>query len=187
MRLIVGLGNPGPGYDGTRHNVGFAVADALAAELSGQPALARDSWVWVVEGELKDFGRLLIAKPQTYMNASGLAVERLITQHGVSPGEVVVVYDDLAIPLGRIRIRERGSAAGHNGLESILERLGTEDIPRLRFGIGPVGTIGDAAEFVLSRFEPGELPLVRDGIAVSVQALKTLLCEGISKAMSLYN
>lgn len=185
MRAIVGLGNPGSRYARTRHNVGFVIVDAVASEM-GARWVSPDTSLELIEGELWGTD-LLVAKPRTWMNRSGLAAGYLVERYGVVPADMVIVYDDWAIPLGKIRIRERGSAGGHNGVHSILEALGTDEVPRLRFGIGRPAGIDDDRDYVLSPFEESELPTVRTAVRLSLEALEMALREGMKKAMSIFN
>lgn len=182
---MVGLGNPGARYHGTRHNVGFAVLDRFVAVVSAD-------WNWAsaesVCAQLTFEGHdLVLMKPMTYMNLSGHAVRPWVERLGLSLSEVLVVFDDVALPLGRIRLRERGSAGGHNGLSSILEELGDDHVPRLRVGVGSDETVDDLAEFVLQDFDTNELETVDKILDVSVEASRSVLMEGMPKSMSIYN
>ena len=151
MWLIVGLGNPGDDYEWSRHNLGFMLIDKLAHD-EGIVVSRRECSSLVGRGEVERV-RIKLAKPQTYMNLSGQAVSCLLAKLNVqSPvKQLIVISDDLALPLGKIRIRERGSAGGHNGLKSVLDCLGTQNVPRVRIGIGPLPTGSDPADFVLER------------------------------------
>ena len=187
MKLIVGLGNPGREYRDTRHNVGFLVVDEMARRygLVLVPAPAQ------VPGSLvaKRYGAppLLLAKALTFMNRSGEAVAALARYYGISPGELLVVVDDVSLPLGRLRGRARGSAGGHNGLKSVIERLGTSEFPRLRLGVGRGDPRRDLADHVLSKFEPGEVPVLEECIARAADAAEMFAVEGIEKVMNTYN
>ena len=185
MYLIVGLGNPGDEYARTRHNLGFMLIDRLAAE-AGTSVKQRQcrSLVGsgVIEGE-----RVKLAKPQTYMNLSGEAVSCLISKHEIEAGSLVVISDDLALPFGTIRLRQRGSAGGHNGLKSIIGSLGTNEFIRLRMGIQPEHPISDAKKFVLSEFTRAENEALPEILDRGVEALRSVLRDGIAKAMSLFN
>lgn len=183
-RLIVGLGNPGERYAGTRHNVGFMVADALAAE---QRVKWRNECDSLVCGAETGGVQVVIAKPLTFMNLSGHAVNLLLARHGLSPRELVVVLDDFNLPFGRIRIRERGSSGGHLGLESIIRMLGTDEIARVRLGIGAENMPADKAEFVLSEFPPECRQTLDDMIAGAVRATEMTIADGIEKTMSVFN
>jgi len=181
IRLVAGLGNPGPEYKQTRHNVGFLVADRLAAQFgSTWEKSAKWSALYARQGEL------ILAKPITYMNRSGEAIHPIANFYKVQPGEILVVLDDLALPLGRVRLRASGGAGGHNGLESIIVRFGTEEIPRLRIGIGPAPNEG-ATDYVLGQFFEGEKPLVASAINRAVEAVKCAIDKGLVSAMNTFN
>lgn len=184
-RIIVGLGNPGPEYEGTRHNVGFAVVDALARRLRTAGWRRGFASLWA-EGSWRGQPVALL-KPQTYMNASGEAVQQACRAWRVPPAEVLVVYDDLDLPPGHLRLRPRGSAGGHRGVASIIAALGGEDFPRLRIGIGrpPAGV--DAAEYVLAPFDPAEQPLMEAAVQRAAEAVLAVLATGLQLAMSRYN
>jgi PTH1 family peptidyl-tRNA hydrolase len=186
--LIVGLGNPGPRYDHTRHNVGFAVVDALAAaEGIDMKKLDRGSGAVLGSGTVSGRHQVLIAKPMTFMNVSGEAVGRIVRQRGIPPSRVLVVSDDLDSPLGRVRLRAKGGHGGHNGLRSIVQHLGgTHDFPRLKVGIGrplPDGPVS-VAEYVLQRFAPGERAEIDSAVAECLRAIDALLEHGVERAMS---
>jgi peptidyl-tRNA hydrolase, PTH1 family len=187
MHLIVGLGNPGSEYEWTRHNVGFLLVDKLAAD-AGVTVKRREcrSLVGsgVIEGE-----RSKLVKPQTFMNLSGEAVACLVAKGELDEvGEsLIVISDDLALPFGTIRLRARGSAGGHNGLKSIIAALGTNEFIRLRIGIQPEHPVSDAKKFVLDEFAPAERRAVKEILDRSADAVRSVLREGIVKAMSLYN
>jgi PTH1 family peptidyl-tRNA hydrolase len=185
--LIVGLGNPGPRYDHTRHNVGFAVVDALAAA-EGIDMRKLDRGSGAVLGSGTVGGKpVLLAKPMTFMNVSGEAVGRIVRQRGVPPGRVLVVSDDLDSPLGRVRLRAKGGHGGHNGLRSIVQHLGgTHEFPRIKVGIGrpsPDSTVS-VAEYVLQRFAAGERAEVDAAVAECLRAIDALLSHGLERAMS---
>lgn len=181
MRIVVGLGNPGPRYVGTRHNIGFRVVDALAPrradwEADEQAETARARW----GGE-----DVILVKPLTYMNRSGDAVRALQERVGFEPDQVLVVVDDFLLDFGRLRLRRSGSDGGHNGLASVLDRLQTDQIPRLRLGIGPVPDDRDDIDFVLSPFSADEDV---DGLVERGRsAAHCWAHEGIDAAMNRYN
>ncbi len=184
---MVGLGNPGAEYEWSRHNLGFMLIDKLSAA-SGIAVSRRECQSRVGRGELE--GRAVkLVKPQTYMNLSGEAVACLAHKHKLAePGEqLIVISDDLALPVGKIRIRARGSAGGHNGLKSIIASLGTNEFTRLRIGIQPEHPINDPKRFVLdsySRAARAELEKILDK---SAEALRAILRDGVLKAMTSYN
>jgi PTH1 family peptidyl-tRNA hydrolase len=187
MKLIVGLGNPGREYRDTRHNVGFMVIDELARRyglsFAMAPSQVPDAFV------AKRYGAdpLLVAKPLTFMNRSGDAVAALARYYGVESTDMLVVVDEVALPFGKLRARARGSAGGHNGLKSIVERLGTQEFPRLRLGIGRGDSRRDLADHVLSTFEPGERAELETFIARAADAAEMFAVNGIGTVMNTYN
>lgn len=182
--LIAGLGNIGADYAGTRHNIGFDVADALAASLNGHFNLERLAEKVV----LKWHGHLLVCiKPTTYMNESGRAVKYWMEKEKIALSNILVILDDLALPLSKLRLRPGGSAGGHNGLKSIEASLGTEMYPRLRFGTGNDFSKGKQVGFVLGGWNESELPLVQQKIKASVELVESFATTGIERAMNKYN
>lgn len=183
-RIIIGLGNPGAQYAGNRHNVGFMVLDALAREVSGSWSTHR--LARTCRAEIHGY-RVLLAEPWTYMNHSGNAVQALLAALQRGPQDLVVLLDDLSLPLGRIRVRERGSAGGHHGLESILAACGTDAIVRVRLGIGEEHMPQDKADFVLSDFPRGKQAELDDMILKAGNAVKSILSDGVAKTMAIFN
>ena len=186
MWLIVGLGNPGREYEWTRHNCGFMVLDELARragrEIRAPECQALTARVTVGQQEA------LLVKPQTFMNLSGAAVAALRKKHEVEAlSSVLVVSDDLALPFGRIRIRQKGSAGGQKGLKSIIEKLGAQDFPRVRLGIAPDHPISDAADFVLAEFPKKDRNALSEMVARAADAVEAVLTTGIADTMSKYN
>ena len=187
MRLIVGLGNPGREYRETRHNVGFMVADEIAKRhgltMAMAPSQVPDAFI------AKKFGAdpFLIGKPLTFMNRSGDAVAALAHYYDIVPADLLVVVDEVALPFGRLRARARGSAGGHNGLKSVIERLGTTEFPRLRLGVGRGDTRRDLADHVLSKFEADERSALEELITRAADAAEMFAAEGIEKVMNAYN
>jgi PTH1 family peptidyl-tRNA hydrolase len=183
--LIVGLGNPGREYARNRHNVGWQVADHFVSS-RGWRFGKRQNDALIALGRIGDV-RVVVAKPQTFMNLSGRAVQPLARFYKTPPDRMLVIYDDLDLPFGAIRLRERGGAGGHNGMKSIIERLGGGDFPRLRIGVGrPPGRM-DAADYVLRDFDAGEraeMPMVLDQAA---RAIETFVAHGIVAAMNAHN
>ncbi len=182
LSLIVGLGNPGRSYEQTRHNVGFDLLDRIARR-GGVEFQSKPRWQAHL-ARLAD-GTLLL-KPQTFMNLSGRAVRQVADFHRWPPQRVLVAYDDIALPLGRLRLREKGSAGGHNGMRSIIEHLGTEAFPRLRIGIGssqPGGLTGH----VLGRFGEDERETLENALATAEQAVQLALARGVAAAANRYN
>ena len=184
--LIVGLGNPGRDYALHRHNVGFRVLDALARDQGLTFVRNKMARARVAEGRIA--GRaVILAKPQTFMNLSGKAVARLSRLYEIPPQRLLVVYDDLDLPLGRLRLRPEGGSGGHKGMRSIIDLLGSQSFPRLRVGIGrPPGGM-EAADYVLQPFDPEEQPLVEAVVEQAVAAVLCWLGEGIEAAMERYN
>lgn len=187
MRLIVGLGNPGREYRDTRHNVGFTVVEEMVRRhglaLAMGPAQVPETFI------AKKYGSdpLLLAKPLTYMNRSGDAVAALARYYDIGADDLLVVVDDAALPLGRLRARSRGSAGGHNGLKSIIERLGTMEFARLRLGVGRGDPRRDLADHVLAKFEPDEQAALEDLITRAADAAEMFAVDGIEKVMNAYN
>lgn len=180
--LVVGLGNPGRQYEATRHNVGFMVLDRLAAA-AGATFESRPKWQAHV-ARLPD-GTLLL-KPQTFMNLSGRSVRQVMAFHKWTPDGVLVVFDDAALPLGRLRFREKGSAGGHNGIRSLIEHLGGEDFPRLKVGIGGGGS-GAMTGHVLGSFREDEREALENTLASAVDAVQLALSQGLEAAANCYN
>lgn len=185
--LIVGLGNPGKEYAATRHNLGFMLIDKLASD-EGITVKRRECQSLVGQGQVEGEVTKLV-KPQTFMNLSGLAVSCLLgkVESDGPAKQLIVISDDLALPLGRIRVRERGSAGGHNGLKSIIAEIGTDEFIRLRIGIQPDHPISDAKRFVLDQFSGTERPVVEETVARTVQAVRTIIRDGVLKAMTEFN
>ena len=184
MKLVVGLGNPGRKYADTRHNVGFMVIDRLARR-SGIEVTKRQCSALVGLGSIGR-ARVCLAKPQTYMNLSGEAVACLLRFYKISTADLLVIYDDRDLPPGKIRLRERGSAGGHRGMESIIGMLGTSDFPRLRVGIGRPAEI-DAMDHVLGGFSAEERPLMEDALDRAAEAVECVFTEGLVAAMNRFN
>jgi PTH1 family peptidyl-tRNA hydrolase len=183
--LIVGLGNPGPEYARTRHNLGFMLIDVLAARM--QMTVKRDECRALLgRGEI-DNQTVEIAKPQTYMNLSGVAVKCLLAKEERSVERLIVVSDDLAIPFGTIRVRPGGSHGGQNGLRSIIEQLGTHEFKRLRIGIMPEHPANDAKRFVLDGFSKGDAETVAKILERAADGVETIIRDGVDAAMSKFN
>ena len=183
MRVVVGLGNPGKQYHGTRHNVGFAVVDALA---SGPTAGRFQSRFQAQVAELMEGDeKVLLVKPETFMNLSGRSVHQVIDFYKVELADLLVVCDDINLPLGKLRIRTKGSHGGHNGLRDIQNHLGTPDYSRLRVGVGAGGE--DLIDHVLGRFRPSERPVIEDALSLAIQAVSTWVGQGVDVCMNRYN
>lgn len=179
--LLVGLGNPGAKYTGTRHNIGFEVMDALANHCRSSFHSRFDSLITDV---MIESSRVILIKPQTFMNVSGKAVSEVSQFYKILPERVVVVYDDIDLPSAQLRIRKTGGPGGHNGMKSIIEQLGTEDFPRVRVGIG---RSADPSDHVLSRFSKPEKELMEKAVERAANALQIIVTEGIERAMNNFN
>ena len=184
--MIVGLGNPGKEYERTRHNTGFRVADRLAAQLRVKiDRLKCKALTRFVDYEGL---RVLLVEPQTYMNASGAAVSALATYYKVKPERILVIFDDISLPVGRVRVRRDGSAGGHNGIKSIIQSLGTDQFPRVKVGVGAKPHPDyDLADWVLSKFSAQEEKALEPALEHAAAAALTVLTEGVDKAASAYN
>jgi PTH1 family peptidyl-tRNA hydrolase len=181
IRLIAGLGNPGPEYAATRHNIGFMVVDQLAAQF-GSAWEKSEKW----DALSAKCGAVRLVKPLSFMNRSGYPLLAVAQFYKIEPQQSLVVLDDFALPLGRLRFRGRGGSGNHNGLESVIVQFGTEEIPRLRVGIGAAPHEG-SVDYVLSRFFDEEKPMVRATIDRAVQALKCAIDNGLVSAMNTFN
>jgi peptidyl-tRNA hydrolase, PTH1 family len=191
-RLIVGLGNPGAKYDRTRHNIGFDLIDQLAKRwqipVSDQKrfqGMVGEGWVNSLAKTLRERQKIVLLKPQTFMNLSGQAVRSVLDWYKLAPTEVLVLYDDLDLPLGKLRIRLAGSAGGHNGMKSIISHLGTPTFPRLRMGIGK--SQDETISHVLGKFSAAESSIVTDILQLSADAVELSLGAGVEEAMNKYN
>lgn len=186
MKLVAGLGNPGKQYAHTRHNVGFEVVD----ELAGRAGVDfRKGWLSPAQTakiKMEDAGELLLAKPQTFMNRSGNAIAPLLRKKGLDPSDLIVVVDDADLELGRLRIRKKGSAGGHNGLKSVIQELGTGEFVRIRVGIGR-RTGADMTDHVLTRFGADERRTMREAVTRAADAVMCLVRDGADAAMNRFN
>jgi peptidyl-tRNA hydrolase, PTH1 family len=181
---VVGLGNPGERYRRTRHNVGFMVVDELAARTGARYHVEADAWIATARVAGQD---VLLAKPGTFMNRSGSSVERLLAAYGQAPSDVLAVVDDVALELGQLRIRERGSHGGHNGLRSLIESLGSEEFPRVRVGIRKGELADELAEFVLSDFPQEDVLVVQEMVGWAADGIECAIGEGVPAAMNRFN
>jgi PTH1 family peptidyl-tRNA hydrolase len=184
MKLVVGLGNPGSKYEGTRHNIGFEVIDRLAEGGAGA-RFSRKFDGLLAEAEI-DFRRVLLLKPETFMNLSGRSVAQALRFYKLELADLLVVCDDLSLPLGKLRIRGGGSDGGQKGLRDITAHFGTDAFARLRIGIGERGPI-DAVDFVLSRFRSAERPVIDDALILASQAVAVWVTQGLAAAMNRFN
>lgn len=186
MKLVVGLGNPGSEYRDTRHNVGFLVADELARRWRVPDAWREKFEALHIKTMLGD-DAVVVAKPLTFMNLSGQAVAGLAAFYKIDPADVLVVTDDVALPLGRLRARPEGGAGGHNGLKSIIQHLGTQAFPRVRVGVGRGDDRRDLSDHVLGRFDAGERDIVSAAVLRAADATERFLSDGIERVMSAFN
>lgn len=196
-QLLVGLGNPGVKYDRTRHNIGFEAIDVLAQRWQIKLAEQRKFQGVFGEGMGSHREKIRLLKPQTFMNLSGQSIRAVVDWYKISPEAVLVVYDDMDLPIGKLRLRQSGSAGGHNGMKSTIAHLGTQNFPRLRVGIGSPkeqatgsqapGASGEVVSHVLGRFSGKEAQMVSEVLQLVVGAIELSLKQGVPKAMSLYN
>jgi len=186
VKLIVGLGNPGIQYQFTPHNLGFLTIDTLALEL-GLEVRNRQAQSLTARAVIGS-EQVLLVKPETFMNLSGLAVRDLVGKYEVRPeADLIVIYDELDLPLGSLRIRQRGSSAGHNGIESIMGALGTQEFLRIRLGIAPERKIADGVKYVLTPFRKAQLKVVDEVLDRAAEAVRLILDEGPAAAMNRFN
>ena len=182
--LVIGLGNPGDEYSETRHNIGFKVLDHLAERSGTSFSSARYGEVadWRLKGR-----QIRLLKPNTYMNLSGNAVSRIARLHKLKPEQILIVYDDVDLPIGKIRFRATGSAGGHNGIKSIIEYLGTKDFPRLKIGIGSANETAGMVDHVLGRFEEEEWKELEKVLAIAEDGVNCAVSSGLDTAMNRFN
>ncbi len=184
MYIVVGLGNPGKKYEGTRHNVGFHAIDLLASKHQIQVSKLKHKAL-VGEGRIGT-EKVILVKPQTFMNLSGQSLMELIQFYKIDTEKIIVLYDDIDVKVGSLRIREKGSAGSHNGMKNIIYLVQKDNFPRVRIGVGkPV--VGDLADYVLSGFPSNEVPLIKDAIGNAVLAVETIIQENLQQAMNKYN
>ncbi|MSS63940.1 aminoacyl-tRNA hydrolase [Velocimicrobium porci] len=185
MYIIVGLGNPTEQYAGTRHNIGFDVITRISDDYNIPLDLKKHKAICgkgYIEGQ-----KVILAQPQTYMNLSGESVRELVDYYKIGLDELIIVYDDISLDVGQLRVRPKGSAGGHNGIKSIISHLGTQEFQRVRVGVGDKPKGWDLADYVLGRFPREEEPLVREGLKRASQACKTIMSDGIEAAMNEFN
>ena len=186
MKLIVGLGNPGIEYQFTPHNLGFLAVDRIAQQY-GVEVRNRQCRALTARAEIAGIP-VLLAKPETFMNLSGLSVRELVDEYQADPvKDLLVIYDELDLPLGSIRIRKQGSAAGHNGMKSILGALGSQQVQRIRLGVAPDHEVGDGARYVLGAFRKAQYPLIDEVLDTAAKAVQKILTEGVDAAMNEFN
>ena len=185
MKVIVGLGNPGTKYAGSRHNMGFAVIDVLAERHGIRVNTLRYKALCgsgIIAGQ-----KVLLVKPQTYMNNSGESVRPVSDFYKMDPEDILVIYDDISLDIGQIRVRGKGSAGGHNGMKSIISHLGCQTFPRVRVGVGDKPAQMDLADYVLGHFAAGDLPAVRDSFQRAADAAETWVASGVDGGMTRFN
>lgn len=185
MYIIVGLGNPTDKYQATRHNIGFDAITRLSDDYRIPLDFKKHKAVCgkgLIEGE-----KVVLAQPMTYMNLSGESVRELVDFYKVAPEEVIIIYDDISLELGQLRIRKKGSAGGHNGIKSIISHLNTDEFPRIKIGVGDKPKEWDLADHVLSRFSKEEEPIIRDALKDTSDAIRMYITTGIDAAMNQYN
>ncbi|HEY4089846.1 MAG TPA: aminoacyl-tRNA hydrolase [Bryobacteraceae bacterium] len=187
MFLVAGLGNPGEQYAATPHNVGFLVVDVLAARHSIRMSRL-ECQALIGQGTIKGKS-VVLAKPQTFMNLSGVSVKPLALKNEVEPKDLILVYDELALPWGSIRVRPNGSAAGHNGVQNVIDVLGTQEFPRVRLGVHPGYqlTAGKGADYLLSRFSRQQNETLEEFIGFAADAAESIIAEGVSLSMTRFN
>jgi PTH1 family peptidyl-tRNA hydrolase len=185
MFLVVGLGNPGDEYANTPHNLGFRVIDLLAERYAIRVS-RKDSRALVGVGEISGH-RVMLAKPQTYMNLSGTSVAPLMTKHKLTPADLILVYDELDLPWFEMRIKPRGSAAGHNGVKSVIAELGTNEFTRVRLGVNPGHKVQDGAEYLLASVKRSQQKETEDLVGRGADAVASIIAEGVEKSMTIYN
>jgi len=188
LKIVVGLGNPGSKYEFTRHNIGFRIVDSLARDMGTEFKKVKSYYSLISRGTINNH-KVMLVKPQTFMNLSGRAVSRVVSYYKISLQDLLIVYDDLNLESGQVRIRKKGSAGGHKGIESIMQYLNSEDIPRLRIGISnpSVNFNFDCVSYVLSNFNNDEKDKIEEVIQLSTEAIKTIIEDGFEKAMRKYN
>jgi len=185
---VVGLGNPGSKYKFTRHNIGFRVVDSLAQDIEIEFKKVKSYYSLISRGMINNH-KVMLVKPQTFMNLSGRAVSKVVSYYKIPLQDLLIVYDDLNLELGQIRIRKKGSTGGHKGMESIMQYLHSEEIPRLRIGIGnpSINFNFDCVSYVLSNFNVDEEDKIKEAIKLSAEAIKTIIEDGFEKTMRKYN
>ncbi|MBL0332569.1 MAG: aminoacyl-tRNA hydrolase [Chlorobiota bacterium] len=186
MNVIIGLGNPGDKYIKTRHNIGWLVLDEFARQVGAKEYQAGKGDFYFTNASFSN-KKILLVKPTTFMNLSGIAVEQILNLYNISTNNILVIADEIQLSLGRIKLSAFGSSGGHNGIQNIVDYLGTTNFPRLKFGIGNDFTRGELAEYVLSEFPPNSIEIVQEMILKSVEAIKLFLVEGTEQAMITVN
>jgi len=188
LKIVVGLGNPGSKYEFTRHNIGFRTVDSLAQDIEVEFKKVKSYYSLISRGMINNH-KVMLVKPQTFMNLSGRAVSKVVSYYKIPLQDLLIVYDDLNLELGQIRIRKKGSAGGHKGIESIMQYLNSEEIPRLRIGIGnpSVNFNFNCVSYVLSNFNNDKKDKIGKVIQLSTEVIKIVIEDGFEKAMRKYN
>lgn len=185
MYLIAGLGNPSKNYEGTRHNIGFTMIDAIG-EKFGIDVTTKKHKALVGRGII-DGMRVILAKPQTYMNLSGESIREIADFYKIEPENIIIIYDDISLDVGRLRIRKKGSAGGHNGIKNIIAHLGTQEFPRIKVGIGNKPEGWDLADYVLSKYSKAEQEAMKEASDDVIGAVRLMIMDDIDAAMNRYN
>ena len=185
MYLIAGLGNPSRTYEGTRHNIGFTMIDAIGNKF-GNDVTTKKHKALVGRGII-DGMRVILAKPQTYMNLSGESIREIADFYKIEPENIIIIYDDISLDVGQLRIRKKGSAGGHNGIKNIIAHLGTQEFPRIKVGIGNKPEGWDLADYVLSKYSKAEQEALEEASEGVIGAVKLMLMDDIEAAMNKYN
>lgn len=185
MKLIVGLGNPGMQYAATRHNIGFEVIDSIAQTYNIQ--VMKNKYKALIGDGTIGGEKVILMKPQTYMNLSGEAVKACMDFHKISPEDLIIIYDDISLDVGQLRLRKSGSAGGHNGIKNIIAQIGTQEFPRVRFGVGEKPAGWDLANYVLGRFSEEEMKIVAPQTVEVAKVVEVIIRKGMDVAMNNYN
>ncbi|MBQ1274618.1 MAG: aminoacyl-tRNA hydrolase [Cellulosilyticum sp.] len=185
MKLIVGLGNPGMQYAATRHNIGFEVIDSIAETYN--ISVMKNKYKALIGDGTIGGEKVILMKPQTYMNLSGEAVKACMDFHKISNEDLIVIYDDISLEVGQLRLRKSGSAGGHNGIKNIIAQLGTQEFPRIKFGVGEKPAGWDLANYVLGRFSEEDMKIIGPRVGDAVKATEMIVRDGVEKAMNNYN
>jgi len=185
MYLIVGLGNPGPEYEQTRHNLGFKVIDDLVRRFD-IPSLKSKCNSFIAEHNFEGH-KIILAQPQTFMNNSGLAVRGLLEWFKIKPESLILIYDDVDLEVGQLRLREKGNAGGHHGVESVIDSVGTTQFARVRLGIGRESVTGDVSDYVLAKIPKDQAESLAETVISAVDAVESIITDGLTKAMNKFN
>jgi PTH1 family peptidyl-tRNA hydrolase len=185
MLLVAGLGNPGEEYAATPHNIGFIVVDRLAAR-HGIRMTRKECQALIGQGTIGG-KTVLLAKPQTYMNLSGVAIKPLMERNEIAPADLLLIYDELDLPWGSLRVKPKGSPAGHNGISDVIEKIGTQDFPRVRLGVHPGHSLSSGKDYLLSRFTRRQTEELDSFVDLAADAAESVIAEGVEKSMARFN